>query len=261
MNRWMFYIPLAYFFGTRVVTAKARISWCMIYPVPLLLIVFAFGQGFDLEDLVQLILASVCTYTIYELGYIQNDTVTIRSEAQPNLRLGELELEYVSDYWLVMLLVRLMIAGLLLSSLYSAPGFLLYLLSLLILGTVFQIYNRQRGPMNALLHPVLVTARFCGPLMLLLPDLTVFCYGLLVFPVLNGLERAREPRYGLTRLERIWFANSGSGRWGYYLVVLAAWLLLCVTLDLSLLTGLPLFYMFVYRLGSPWILTRLGLGR
>jgi hypothetical protein len=256
MARWMFYIPFAYFFGTRVVTNPARVSWCMIYFVPLLLCILSFSPNLDLNAVIQFFVATVCTYTIYELGYIENDTVTVRNEALPTLRLGALQLEYVSDYWLVILFVRLLTAGLLLSYLSSAEGFVLYWLSLIILAVMFPLYNRQRGPINAWLHPLLVTARFCGPLMLLLPELTVFLYGLLVFPMLNGFERAREPRYGFKRLEQIWFTNGQSGRWGYYLVVLAIWLLLCITQGLSLLTALPLFYMFLYRLSSPWILKR-----
>lgn len=254
MARWIFYLPFAYFFGTRVITGTARVSWCMIYFVPLLLVLVCFSPSLDLAVIIQLFFAAVCTYTIYELGYIENDTVTIRDEALPTLRLGALQLEYVSDYWVVILLVRLLTAGLLLSYLSSAEGFVPYLLSLISLCVVFPLYNRQRGPINAWLHPLLVTARFCGPLMLLLPELSVFLYSLLVFPVLNVLERAREPRYGFKGLEKVWFTNGQSGRWGYYLFVLAGWLLLCVTQDLPLLTALPLFYMFLYRLSSPWIL-------
>jgi hypothetical protein len=247
--------------GTRVVAWSARISWVMIYFVPLFLIIVAFNPVLDTTIYYQLILATVGTYTLYELGYIQNDTVTIRNETEPTLRLDELQQEYVSDYWLVILLVRLLIVAILLGYLSTAAGFLYYLFSLFLVALVFPLYNRRRGAINAALHPLLVIARYCGPLLLVMPEVAVFLYGLLMFPLINGLERARQPRYGLGVLQHLWFADGHSGRWGYYLLMLVFWSGVCLVLDFALLTVLPLAYMFVYRLVSPWLIQQMSRAR
>ena len=251
MTRWVFYLPFAYFLSTRIVTAKARISWMMIYFVPLLLILLCFLPDVQPEHAVQLLLATTCTYVVYELGYIENDTVTIRHEQEPTLRLDDLQQEYIADYWLVILLVRLTIAAGLLSYLLASPGAALYVGSLLCLALIFPLYNRRRSSVNAALHPLLVTARYCGPLLLLMPDPMVFAFGLLMFPVVNGLERAAEPRYQLRFMQQLWFANGDSGRWGYYLVASVVWLWVCFAAGLDWLTVVPLLYMFFYRMVSP----------
>jgi len=230
----------------------------MIYFVPLILILLCFSPEPQANHVVQLLMATVCTYVIYELGYIENDTVTIRREVEPTLRLDDLEQEYIADYWLVIILVRLVVAVALFNYLSSSPGTLLYLGSLLCLALVFPLYNRRRSSVNAALHPVLVTARYCGPLLLLMPDLVVFIYALLMFPILNGLERGAEHRYQIRLLQGVSLANGNSGRWAYYLLVLLGWLGVCAFSDLGWLTAIPLLYMLLYRLIAPWIIKRVG---
>ena len=247
MANWQFYLPPAYFFGTRVTSWSARLSWALIYIAPLFLTLFAFAPDVVWSGYLYLSIGMLAIYAVYEIGYIENDVHTVKQEEQPTLRLDSNQTTYVEGKWRSIVLVRALITLALLMACSSADGFLWFLLGLALLLPTFMTYNRFRGPMNAWIHPWLVGIRFCAPLVLVLPQLDVLLYGFLLFPLINSLERAAEPRYGFLGLQSLWLTNQVSGRWSYYgmlLLTLGVWSWLNQQAWLMLL---PVVYMFVYR--------------
>ena len=248
-----FYLPVLYFFHTRVTSGAARASWCLIYLVPLSLTLSVFSPDASWHAFVLLLSGCLAIYSVYELGYIENDTMTIRSEHKPTIRLSQTQMAYVDQHWYQIVVIRVLVASLLLAASYGAPGFNWFALALLCLIPTFTFYNRIRGRANALLHPLLVGIRFCAPLILLKPEPEILLFGFLLFPLLNSLERAAEARYQLPGLQAIWLTNQVSGRWSYYGILLAGLLVAWQLSGISLWLLLPVAYMLVYRVLTAYV--------
>ncbi len=253
MTNWYFFVPYGYFIRTRIKSSAARISWVLIYFVPLLLTTFAFKGELVWADVFYLMLAATAVYAVYELGYIDNDTTTVQKELEPTIRLDAAQTQYVFAFKWVISITRLSLTLILLGLCFSAPGFSWLFIGLLSLLPTFSIYNRVRGRANAFIHPILVSIRFCLPVLLLLPEEQVLWYLILLFPVLNSLERASEPRYGLTFLQNFVIVNQTSGRWLYYLLVMLGLTIYLPFADQSPALLLPMAYMFSYRLVTSWL--------
>lgn len=252
-NSWQFFVPYAYFLSTRVITPAARLSWVLIYFVPLGLTHAVFTPAWSGAALLQLLLAATAVYALYELGYIENDTLTVQNEVSPTLRLSESQTAYVTENLSKIVTFRLGISMSLVLFMSAAAGISWFLVGLLLLGLTFAIYNRTRGKFNALLHPVLVSLRFSLPVLVVLPDLEVLVYLLLLFPLLNSLERAAEPRYGITWLQTLWLTNQSSSRWLYYLLLMLLTVAYLPLMDQSPALLVPVCYMFIYRLATAYI--------
>ena len=99
MSNAHFYLPVLYFFHTRVTSGAARASWCLIYLVPLSLTLSVFSPDASWHAFVLLLSGCLAIYSVYELGYIENDTMTIRSEHEPTIRLSQTQMAYVDQHW------------------------------------------------------------------------------------------------------------------------------------------------------------------
>jgi hypothetical protein len=53
-------------------------------------------------------------------------------------------------------------------------------------------------------------------LLLVVPRVETALYGFLLFPLINSLERAAEPRYHIMWLQNFRLTNQVSGRWAYF---------------------------------------------
>ncbi|MEM7364091.1 MAG: hypothetical protein AAF525_08695 [Pseudomonadota bacterium] len=262
--RAIYVLPLGYFLATRVPGTIASISWAAIYIVPLLLI-GTLAQLPLIDAIAIQLLAMVIIYTIYELGYLQNDALTTRTETSPTLRLTPDEMLMVGRWFPGIILARVIIAALLLALLetLNPPGLDALMFCIVILIPTFLTYNLTRGAINVPLHFILVSVRFSAPVLVLIPetDVMLVLYLILMFPLINTMERAAEPRYELAWLQRNPLANQTSGRWIYYLGFSIVWTVICITLDLNVLTLIPIVYLFAYRLLSPVLLSKLALSR
>lgn len=207
-----FFVPLAYFLSTRIEGLVALVSWMAIYPLAIVLSVcFVESRLLRPDELVALITAMAATYALYELGYMSNDTRTVRFEAQPTERLDDTQKAfYESNRWLIVGVRMAIVVGLcisigLLVDDGNTHGLVYYLLGLVAIAVTFPVYNSMRGAINLPVHFVLVTCRFC------LPGMTVvasdqpgyFFIMLLAFPLINLLERSGEARYGFPWLHAL----------------------------------------------------------
>lgn len=253
MTSVLFYCPFGYFLSTRLETFAAKISWLLVYFVPLLLTVFSFSSALDLISVGYLAVGTISVYLLYEIGYIENDTLTVLQEPSPTIRLDDDVRRYVSEHWWKIVLFR---SGILIICLWwirSAPGFEWFVAMLAGLIPAFYLYNRIRSSVNAVIHPILVTIRFCGPVVLLIPYLNAFAFALLLFPLLNGLERAAESRYGIKWLQGLWLTNQVSGRWSYYGILLVLVVAYSYSNASSWWVLLPVVYLFLFRLLTAFI--------
>ena len=103
----VFYIPFAYYYAVRLGTLPKLFSWMLIYLMPTAFYsavgytgswaLFALNYG--------LILLAV--FSIYECGYIANDTLSIRHEEQPAIRLYDYNFAHFERHKETIFCVRL----------------------------------------------------------------------------------------------------------------------------------------------------------
>lgn len=254
------YIPILYTFKTRLKNIIALFSWIII--CPLLLFIILITQDSTPVNLTLIIcytLSFLHTYNLYEIGYIINDTETIKREKKPTLRLSHIELDYYYNkrrkIYLARLITSLIISLILLNS-YQTP--FIYILYSWLIIPFYLIYNNIRNILNLPLHFILVTLRYTAPLILSITFTpSMFFIIILIFPFINLIERSSEKRFNIKILikkrefiQRIRFL--------YYLLIL----LFIITLQIC---GYQLpnyfliitIYMFLYRLLSPIIINKL----
>lgn len=254
-SRAIFFVPFAYFIATRLHGKSALASWIMIYPVPLLISVIAYsGEVPAQAGLMALALAIVATYTLYELGYMDNDTRTVRRETNPTERLSSVDKAFYEKWrWLIVAsrLAIVVIACLAIERLAdrNEPGLRAFYAGLLVLAAVFPAYNSIRGRTNLALQFLLVACRFCLPGMLLI-DMNragYFSMMIVAFPLINLLERSGERRYRLAMLAPILKYKNLSRVLYYSIAVVGVSALGEVRMPAMVIFG----YFLVYRLVSP----------
>lgn len=159
-----------------------------------------------LMGLLRFVILAFSVVSYYELGYIQNDTLSLSREKNPTIRLNDEDLDYCLNHLPIIFVTRLIFVALLLIVyvMISPCGLALNvtLLSFLTLLPFFVLYNNIRGLASVLFYPFLVSVRY---LVLICP-----CVGkqdfwiitllvLLSYPIEIGIERFSIPkkRYGI----------------------------------------------------------------
>jgi len=255
MVNWRYFIPFAYFISSRLKTPDRILSWIIIYPVSLLLAYVTFAHQVSAEALLTMLAGMAAIYTVYELGYLANDSFTVKSEVEPTLRLTAQQQVWIEAHWNLILTSRLSLTLVIIACLLpSQPdGLVVFCCSILLVAITFYFYNRTRGAISIPLHFILVVCRFSGPCMLVMPEIGFLAFTIVAFPLINLMERAAEPRYKLTWAQQLIFSNQGSGRWLYYLIMSLVWAGLTLGLEMELETVSLLVFLFLYRLISPLI--------
>jgi hypothetical protein len=196
-------VPFAYFFHSRVPTSARKLGWVLNYLVPVLALAAAAHGGWP--GLLPAAIMLVAVYAAYEFGYLVNDTLTVEHEAEPTLRLDEATRQWMRARLGLAFAVR---AGVGLTCLgiwvrfTPSPQPLIVIAGWLALWPCFALYNRWRGHITIGLHFVLVSLRFLLPILAAVqPGSVIPHWALLLcaYPLVNTLEAACKPRYGLGR--------------------------------------------------------------
>lgn len=235
-----FFLPFYYFFKTRVSSVTKGISWAIIYLLPIMVLSF-INLGTD--SFVFCLIYITGIYVVYEIGYIWNDTETIKNEENPTLRLDSNQLAFYQEHKKKIYTFRLLLAAVIayLFSMYHQGYSIFLLVNMVLIILTYIYYNSIRSNINLLLHAVLVSLR-CS--FIFIPfGLKYFIISFLLFPLLNLLERASQKRFNLVFFQRFILSNKSSGRFLYYLSIIP---IIYIISDDYLVLSLPIF-LFLFR--------------
>lgn len=101
MNRFLFFLPFGYFLKTRLNTRSALLFHGYAeYLLGILLLIYA---GFPLlQSITNFVLAYLAFISLYEIGYIINDFISIKFEKKPRKRLGSWNPSQIIIYiWII----------------------------------------------------------------------------------------------------------------------------------------------------------------
>ena len=203
MKHSFFYIPFFYFYKTRLKNISSLMNWFAIYIAPTYAVFLNMMSGtpFGMSTIIYIVMVSV-VYSIYEAGYIQNDTETIKLETSPTLRLTQSQLAYYKKYKFVIYMSRLTFSLLFMMILFCfwnvAPKqIFLSMFGLLMMGVTFVIYNHIRNTLILLLLFILVSLRYILPLLPFYNDDNIFYFFLiiLIYPILNLMDWMYRPQF------------------------------------------------------------------
>lgn len=243
-----FYIPFYYTIVSRLHSAPKVFSWLIIYLFPQFIFTLYYLSTIDYNQaLLRVSLGVLLIYTLYEIGYIYNDTETIKTEIHPTLRLDTSQLTYYYENRVLIYSLRIILA-LILSVIFIYLKQYYFILLVWCIIPIYAIYNTIRNRWNLPLHFCLVVIRYCS-VTLLLGGGVVFFYCLFLFPVINLLERCSEKRFHFPYFQTFIFSNKKDGRYKYYLalVIVAVVLLIHEMNWINLIFLLLSLYYFAYR--------------
>ncbi|WP_165743737.1 hypothetical protein [Pseudoalteromonas sp. Z9A6] len=187
-------------------------------------------------EITLIFLISVCAFfSIYDLGYIENDVKTVLKEHNPTIRINSKAFEYYQENYLWVILVKtsislfLLLVIHLLSKLYVIETNILHFsICIFITRIVFYFHNKIRSVWNVLTFSLLSLCKYVSLLVLFAPASELIYYialAILMFPVVRALEHATKPKYGLIYIQKI-VGSADLFRVKYYFLILIFSLLL-----------------------------------
>jgi hypothetical protein len=204
-------IPLWYTFTTRFKSIPDKISWILIYFIPVILISYFYSPFSFFYSLFLLIFPILATYSLYEIGYIENDIQTTKVESHPTFRLPKsihvlLDQNY-NSIQKIKYLCTLFLFGICfyINFLGFQVNFLLLFIGLVFTRAVFFFHNHVRNRWNILSFALLSFLKYAVPSLFLTSSMLIQSIGiiLLMFTIIRTLEHATKPKYKLTMLQKV----------------------------------------------------------
>ena len=255
----VFYIPFGYYYVVRLGTIWKLLSWMLIYIMPTAFYSWLTYSGSWQMFAANYVLTLAGVFTLYELGYILNDTVAVQKERQPAIRLQNRNFRHFEKHAWAIITVRVALAAAAFAGLwiFNRTGQVtdsthLWFVSgsAVLMTALFGLYNSWRSKYNVWLYPLLVFSRYL-PFMLLY---RIDYWGILMlwisFPCVNWLERFSMPRYRFPVMRKIIPTEESKTlfRVIYYLVVVWLPLLLPLPLVVKCMYMFPLEVLCFYRI-------------
>jgi hypothetical protein len=203
----IFYFPVTYLFYSRLNSILEKASWIFVFPgIVFLMNYLWFGSNYSTIQFVVLFILYLCSwYSIYEIGYIENDAITIKEEENPTLRISKNEIHYVRKSFVKVSIFRLSLLVVILyviSLFVSLFQILLFTACLIITFMLFKAHNYFRTRINILTYFGLSFFKYYSFSLLFLEDdyLQFALFWILLFPLLRTVEHATKVKYRLPAL-------------------------------------------------------------
>jgi hypothetical protein len=247
----LYYIPYLYLIKTRLQANGRLISYFFILLLPPIYIAVVLQSNLGFSNLIIAILGQLLVQNLYEIGYIQNDTETVKHEKTPTLRLSETNSAYYEKNKINIYLSRLLISVFLTVTLLfltkSSFETILFLSAAYLIVIIYVIYNSIRNFWNLILHLLLNVIKFTAIQLLFLKTahLRVFIISLFAYPLINFIDRATTPRF-FFKLSTIYKITEF--RVFYYFILLLIFGFFFLNDYVTFWEYLVIIYYFIYRL-------------
>ncbi|RAV13809.1 hypothetical protein [Paenibacillus contaminans] len=256
-----YFLPFVYGFSTRAKTIVYKLSFFIVVFLPIFFI-SVYGNGDFFYTFPRLIIAFIALYSVYEIGYIFNDTLTVRFEKKPTYRLNQTErnkVERLSNLLISTRIIVVIVCAILLDYL-GTEHLILFIAMLGLLDICYAAHNYFRNRINILTIFLVLLFKYTTVSVLFLKteDYLIYLTTLiLIVPVARTIEFAAKKEYNIKFLENF---NYDSFRVWYYLILSVVFVVLTI-LDNRFIPALMLSVFFlVFRSSSIIILKTKDLG-
>ena len=238
-----FYFPFFYLIKTRLRHSYQRLSFIFIYFFPSIYFVFLLDGS-----LLSALGTILVIYSVYEIGYMFNDSISEEYEINKTTRLSLNELNFFIIHKWYIVFFRILCAFII--CLFIIGKLQAFILVPFIL-TTFYCYNTCNVRFRLILHFILVTTRYVSPFILSVGfQLPYIQYLILIFPLHNTIERLREDKFGFSlSVKKFFLFNTTSGRFAYYFLLFLLSTVLYLNESYFDLSFIILCFLFmIYRL-------------
>jgi hypothetical protein len=250
----VFYIPFMYLYAVRLGTVAKFLSILIIYTIPTFYF-FILHTGLHASSILVYFISFLLIYGLYETGYLQNDTETIKNEKNPALRLYKHNYDYYEKHKYFIYATRMLWCVVLSFVMLILNGFTIYSYSFLVSAWAiifaYQAYNRVRNNWGLLWLFILTVLRYFSYIYLFLDVISIqhVVALFLSYPLLKYMEMAARPRHSIKLLLKILpnKQNFTINRVRYGLLMLLSSFLLMLVGFFSFLDCIFFLYFFAYR--------------
>lgn len=243
-----FCMPMLYSFRTRYKGKVGISAWIVKYFIP----IFCFGLCTCNFSFCNFVFGLLFLYSLYEIGYIQNDCETIKKEEEPTLRISETELRLYEQKKVYIYIIRILQILLWGYILYQS-GVSLYLLIYGFLTLpVFILYNNIRNGFCLFIHLILMMFRYSVPVFISSNkfSITILIFILFIYPLTLFIERSVKGKFGyynsfFSKYLMHKYNDRYSFRVKYYIVLFFFTIHACYYLSLSVMFIIPVIILLV----------------
>ena len=100
---------MVYLFESRLKSKIERISWFVIYIIPVFLLSYALSSVGTLSFIILFIMAVLSFFSLYEVGYIENDIKTTLNEKNPTIRIIQSKQYFLEKNYYVIQFFKILI--------------------------------------------------------------------------------------------------------------------------------------------------------
>lgn len=248
MNRvYLSIIPFYYTFSKRLNNLFLIGSFILSYIIPIFILSFELKYKENILIFTFNVLLNIAAYTsIYEIGYIMNDVITVKREKEPTIRLCEHERRSIEENIVKICFSKIMISLLLFEILKKINHVNNYKYILVILATliIYCIHNLIRdNRINFFTFMFLSFLKFVSPIYLLygVIDEKIIAQIFLYLVIIRNFELIGKKYrflsinfYKIKDKFRVFF---------YFFIIIFTFIF-----KLEIKDNIVLFYLFVYRL-------------
>ena len=258
---YSYIFPMVYLFESRLKSKIERISWFVIYIIPVFLLSYALSSVGTLSFIILFIMAVLSFFSLYEVGYIENDIKTTLNEKNPTIRIIQSKQYFLEKNYYVIQFFKILITLVLIFSIKffsESLGIKIYLVQFVIclffMRVSFFAHNKIRSRLNVFTFMCLSVSKYFSIILLFVAfedSLLLLVATFLMFPLLRTLEHSTKPKYRLSILIDF-LGDHDVFRVKYYFVMLLLGLALFYVLknNISILVLALMTYFFIYRVSA-----------
>jgi hypothetical protein len=248
-----FYLPFLYTYRAKLSEKGRLLSYLIIFIFPPVYYALVLQTSINFINALYVFLGMIITQNIYEIGYIQNDTETIKNELNPTFRLNVSELKYYGENRLgiygyralidVMLCIILLFIGQASLNIYIFFGVVH------LIFPFFLLYNLIRNKWNLILQFILSILKFSSVQFLFFDKMRIeiFVLSIMAYPVMHLIDRVATPRF-MNRFSQYYIPRTAKFRALYYSFFLIICFFLWNSGRINIYAFFIAIYFFIYRL-------------
>ena len=254
-------IPFVYGFSTRAKKIFYKFSFFAVIFFPALIVTLFANPDFAYV-IPRFLIGFTAMYCVYEIGYIFNDTYTVRFEENPTHRLSEekrIKVERLANM-LVAVRIAVVIGCVIWLDYLGVENLLIFIIMLGILNIAYAFHNYFRNKANiATIFSILIFKYIAVPVLLI--ELKDYWYYaailLLMIPVTRTIEFAGKKEYGIKIFKNF---NHDTFRIFYYLIMSVVFGILSFANSMHICGFAISLYFLLFRLASYFALKSKGVG-
>lgn len=248
---YKYYVPFYYLILSRLKSNIDRVSWIIIFIIPPFIIGFSYSKIDFSEYIFIFILANLAFYSLYEIGYLENDIQTTKKEKNPTIRIKDEDYNYLNTNYFKVISIKYIMTLFLVTLLFFVIEdnlmVVAFIFILFVSRIFFYLHNFFRNRVNILTFFILAVTKYIMILFLLMPFNELFVpilLSILIFPLLRTIEHSSRKKYNLIKYSKI-IGNHDLFRLKYYIFLIIVSLFFGNKL-MSIILG----YFFFFRLFS-----------